>query len=111
VIIGFSVDVTETKKIQNEIFTNRKLITSILENITVGILVQGPESEIIENNKAACDLLGQRSTFRKTSFDKDWLVIHEDGSTFTPEDHPVPQAIQTKKSINIVMGIRRPRMI
>jgi PAS domain S-box-containing protein len=57
VIIGFSVDVTETKKIQNEIFTNRKL-TSILENITVGILVQGPESEIIENNKAACDLLG-----------------------------------------------------
>jgi PAS domain S-box-containing protein len=24
----------------------------------VGILVQGPESEIIENNKAACDLLG-----------------------------------------------------
>jgi PAS domain S-box-containing protein len=58
VIIGFSVDVTETKKIQNEIFTNRKLITSILENITVGILVQGPESEIIENNKAACDLLG-----------------------------------------------------
>jgi hypothetical protein len=36
-------------------------------------------------------------------------VIHEDGSTFTPEDHPVPQAIQNKKSINnIVMGIRRP---
>jgi hypothetical protein len=27
----------------------------------------------------------------------------------TPEDHPVPQAIQKQKSINnIVMGIRRP---
>jgi hypothetical protein len=41
---------------ENEIFTNRKLITSILKT-SQGILVQGPESEIIENNKAACDLL------------------------------------------------------
>jgi PAS domain S-box-containing protein len=111
IMIGFSVDVTETKKIQNEIFTNRKLIASILENITVGILVQGPESEIIENNKAACELLGltKDQLLGKTSFDKDWQVIHEDGSTFTLEDQPVPQAIQKRKSINnIVMGIRRP---
>jgi PAS domain-containing protein len=53
-IIGFSVDVTETKKIKMN-FHKPKTYNSILENITVGILVQGPESEIIENNKAACD--------------------------------------------------------
>jgi hypothetical protein len=33
----------------------------------------------------------------KTSFDKDWLVIHEDGSTFTPEDH-CPSSPQTNKN-------------
>jgi hypothetical protein len=49
-----------------------------------------------------------RSTFRKTSFDKDWLVIHEDGSTFTPEDHPVPQATKTKINQQYSNGIRRP---
>jgi hypothetical protein len=66
----------------------------------VGILVQGPESEIIENNKAACDVrTDRRSTFRKTSFDKDWLVIHEDGSTFTPEDHPQSHTKQNQSTI------------
>jgi hypothetical protein len=44
----------------------------------------------------------------KTSFDKDWLVIHEDGSTFTPEDHLSLKPYKTKSINNIVMGIRRP---
>jgi PAS domain S-box-containing protein len=110
-MIGFSVDITESKKTEKEIIKNRKLINSILENVAVGILVQGPQSEIIENNKAACEMLGltQDQLLGRTSFDKDWEVIHEDGSAFKPEEHPVPQAITKLKQINnIVMGVRRP---
>ncbi|SDZ93378.1 PAS domain S-box-containing protein [Flavobacterium gillisiae] len=111
IMIGFSVDITETKKRQNEILNSRQLVTSVIENVAVGILVQDPQSEIIENNKAACEMLGltQDQLLGKTSFDEHWEVIHEDGSTFTAEEHPVPQAIKKLKSINnIVMGVRRP---
>jgi len=111
IMIGFSVDITETKKRQNEILNSRQLVTRIIENVAVGILVQGPKSEIIENNKAACEMLGltQDQLLGKTSFDEHWEVIHEDGSTFTAEEHPVPLAIKELKAINnIVMGVRRP---
>lgn len=109
--IGFSVDITESRKIQNEILKSRQLTKSIIENVAVGILVQGSQSEIIENNIAALEMLGlsQDQLLGKTSFDNYWQVIHEDGSTFKPENHPVPQAIKNLKPINnVVMGVHRP---
>ena len=110
-MIGFSVNITESKKIQDEIFKNRQLTTSILQNVAVGILVQGPQSEILENNIAACEMLGLTEDQLRglTSFDAQWKVIHIDGSPFQPDEHPVPQAIQKLKPINnIVMGVHRP---
>ncbi|PKH66298.1 hypothetical protein CXF59_10020 [Flavobacterium sp. ALD4] len=110
-MIGVSVDITENTKIQNEILKNRQLVTSILENVAVGILVQGPQTEIIENNKAACKMLGltQDQLLGKTSYDDYWEIIHEDGYAYKPEEFPVPQAINKSKPINnIVMGVRRP---
>ena len=110
-MIGFSVNITESKKIQEEILKNRQLTTSILQNVAVGILVQGPQSEILENNIAACEMLGLTEDQLRglTSFDAQWKVIHIDGSPFQPDEHPVPQAIQKLKPINnIVMGVHRP---
>lgn len=110
-MVGFGVDITESRRIQQEIIKSRQLINSIVQNVAVGILVQGPQSEIIENNKAACEMLGltEDQLRGKTSFDEHWKVIHLDGTTFKPEDHPVPQAIQKLKPINnVVMGVHRP---
>lgn len=110
-MIGFGVDITESKKTQEEILKSKQLLSSILENIAVGILVQGPESEILENNKAACEMLGltEDQLIGKTSFDKLWKVIHLDGSDFHPEDHPVPKAIELLKPVkNVIMGVYRP---
>lgn len=110
-MIGFSVNITESKKIQEEILKNRQLTASILKNVAVGILVQGPQSEFLENNLAACQLLGltEDQLHGKTSFDVHWKLIHVDGSLFLPEEHPVHQAIEKLKPINnIVMGVHRP---
>lgn len=110
-MIGFSVNLTERKKIQEEIFKSRQLTASILQNVAVGIIVQGPQSEILDNNIAACEMLGltEDQLRGKTSFDAQWKVVHIDGSPFPPDEHPVPQAIQKLKSINnIVMGVHRP---
>ncbi|MGO4906289.1 PAS domain S-box protein [Flavobacterium sp. W20_MBD1_R3] len=110
-MVGFGVDITESINIQQEILRSKQLTTSIVQNVAVGILVQGPQSEIIENNKAACEMLGltEDQLLGKTSFDDHWRVIYEDGSDFKHENHPVPQAIQKMKPINnIVMGVYRP---
>jgi PAS domain S-box-containing protein len=110
-MVGFGIDITESRRIQDEILKNRQLINSIIQNVAVGILVQGPQSEIIENNKAACEMLGltEDQLLGKTSFDEHWKVIHLDGTPFKPEDHPVPQAIQKLEPVNnVVMGVHRP---
>jgi PAS domain S-box-containing protein len=111
IMIGFSIDLTASKKAQQTLFESRELLRNILNNTAAGILVQGPQSEIIENNVAACKMLGltQNQLIGKTSFDPLWHVIHENGTYFTPEDHPVPTALRTLKPVNkIIMGVRRP---
>lgn len=110
-MVGFGIDITESKAFQEEILKSRQLTTSILQNVAVGILVQGPQSEILENNIAACEMLGLTpdQLLGKTSFDASWKVIHLDGSPFLPDEHPVPRALQKLKPINnIVMGVHRP---
>jgi len=85
----------------------RKLIT----HIPTGILVQGKQTEMLLNNPKALELLGltEDQLLGKTSFDPDWNVIHEDGSPFPGETHPVPQAIATGQPVrNVVMGVYRP---
>lgn len=111
VMIGFSIDLTESKKAQQDILKSRELLKNVLNNAAAGLLVQGPQSEIIENNAAACKMLGltQNQLLGKTSFDPLWQVIHEDGTNFRPEEHPVPRALQTLKPVNkVTMGVYRP---
>ncbi|MBX9889432.1 MAG: PAS domain S-box protein [Flavobacteriaceae bacterium] len=110
-LIGFGVDITESKRIQNEIVKNKQLLSNVLQNVAVGILVQGPDSEIIENNEAACKMLGltQDQLLGKSSFDKYWKVEHKNGMEFKADEHPVPMAIKLRKPVNkVIMGVHRP---
>ena len=112
IIVGFGMDITEIKKAQEEILKSKLLLNSVLENVAVGIIVQGPKSEFLEYNKAACEMLGltEDQMLGKSSFDEHWQVIHLDGREFLGEEHPVPMAIKQLKPIkNIVMGVFRPR--
>jgi PAS domain S-box-containing protein len=109
-MVGFGIDITQSVKIQKEILGSKQLLQKVLENVAVGILVQGPDSEIIENNQAACDMLGlsQNQLLGKTSFNTEWKVIHSDGTDFRAEEYPVPKAIKELKRIEgVVMGVFR----
>ncbi|MFV5685685.1 PAS domain S-box protein [Flavobacterium sp. GB2R13] len=110
-MLGFGIDVTESKKNQLEILKSRQLTDSIIKNVAVGILVQSPQSEILENNKAVCEMFGltENQLLGKKCFGEQCNVIHLDGTNFRSEDYPVIQAIQKLKPINkIVMGVHRP---
>lgn len=84
----------------------------IFEGLDVGVLLQGPNAEILVANPAALRLLGldEDQLLGKTSFDPEWNVIHEDGSDFPGPTHPVPQAIATRAEVrDVIMGVYRPR--
>ena len=97
---GYGIDITESKRINEEIIRSRQLITNVIQNTAVGIIVQGPQSEFLEYNKSACEMLGltEDQMLGKTSFDPHWKVIHLDGTEFKPEEHPVPLAISRRYS-------------
>lgn len=83
----------------------------LINSLRVGVLLQGPQTEILFSNKAALNILGltEDELYGRSSFHADWNVIHEDGSPFPGKAHPVPIAINTKKSVsNVVMGVYRP---
>lgn len=85
---------------------------TLVEDVNVGILLQGPKAEMLLNNEAALNLLGvsQDQLLGRSSFDSEWNVIREDGSDFKGADHPVPMAIATKTPVRgCIMGVYRPK--
>lgn len=110
-MVGTVVDITHREAAALVIEQSEKRFRHLVDHVHVGILVQGPESEILSVNPAALDLLGLTNSqiLGKTSFDPSWNVVHEDGTDFPSPDHPVPRAIREKKAVkNVVMGVFRP---
>ncbi|MEI2737945.1 MAG: ATP-binding protein [Chitinophagaceae bacterium] len=86
-------------------------IDKLVNGLRVGVLLQGPQAEILFSNKAALNMLGltEDELYGKSSFNPEWNVIHEDGSVFPGTEQPVPMVIKTKKTVaNVVMGVYRP---
>jgi PAS domain S-box-containing protein len=84
----------------------------LIQNLQVGFLVQDKASEILLCNNSALELLGleKNQLMGKSSFDPSWKVIHEDGSPFPGDTHPVPMAIASLKPVrNVVMGVFHPK--
>jgi PAS domain S-box-containing protein len=84
---------------------------TLIRDLHVGVILQGPRAEILHSNQAALDLLGlsEDQLLGKTSLDPDWNVIHEDGTPFPGPAQPVPQAIATRRPVrDVVMGVFRP---
>jgi len=110
IVIYFTND-SKRKEAEDKLRQSEQEYKSLINNLGQGVIVQNEKSEILVFNKAALDMLGltEDQLLRRTSFDPNWDVIHEDGSPFPGETHPVPVAIKTKKSVrDIVMGVYRP---
>jgi len=85
-------------------------IRKLINSLRVGVLLQGPETEILFSNNAALSILGltEDELYGRTLFHPEWNVVHEDGSPFSPSRHPVSTAIKTKKPVsNVVLGVLR----
>ncbi len=84
---------------------------TLMAGLPVGVVLHGPNAEILFGNAKALDLLGltENQLLGKTSFDPDWNVVHEDGTPFPGPTHPAPQAIASGQPVrDVVMGVFRP---
>ena len=107
----FNRDITEKKKAERALLVSEEKYRSLVMDMQVGVLLQGPQAEILMSNPRALELLGlsEDQLLGKTSFDPDWNVIHEDGSPFPGETHPVAVTIATGLPVkDVVMGVYNP---
>lgn len=104
-------DITKRKLVEKALLDSEDKYKKLVKDMQVGVILQDPHAQIVMSNPKALELLGltEDQLLGKTSFDPDWNVIHEDGSPFPGNTHPVPQAIETGKSVrDVVMGVYRP---
>ena len=104
-------DITDRREAEVTLKESEEKYRNLVSEMQVGVLIQGPQAEIIMSNPKALEFLGinEDQLLGKTSFDPDWNVIHEDGSPFPGPTHPVPQAIATRSSVrDVIMGVYRP---
>lgn len=104
-------DITDRRQAEAILKESEEKYRNLVSEMQVGVLIQGPQAEIIMSNPKALEFLGisEDQLLGKTSFDPDWNVIHEDGSPFPGPAHPVPQAIATRSSVrDVIMGVYRP---
>jgi signal transduction histidine kinase/tetratricopeptide (TPR) repeat protein len=101
----------ELTKRTDELRTSENQYRNLFETITVGVVYHDHHGKIISANPAAEHLLGLTldQMQGKTALDPCWKTIHEDGSDFPGETHPVVMALQTGKPImDVIMGIFKP---
>lgn len=105
-------DLTDQQRAERALQESGALFRTLIEDLRVGVVVQGPSAEIRVTNRAALELLGldEEQLLGRTSFDPEWNVVHEDGSPFPGSDHPVPSAIRTRRPVrDVLMGVYRPK--
>jgi PAS domain S-box-containing protein len=104
-------DCTERKLLLAALQASESQVRQLVTDMMVGVIVHGPDSEILLSNPRACDLLGlsESQLKGKTSFDPMWRVIHEDGSEFPGSEHPSSRALATgRPALNVIMGVFHP---
>ena len=86
-------------------------VSTLLGALDEGIVVMGADGVIVNCNRSAERILGLSADQMagRTTHDPRWQAIHEDGSPFPGETHPVSMSLRTGQPVhNVVMGVRKP---
>lgn len=96
-----------------ELFESENKFKFLFETMSQGVVIQDIEGKIIEANEAACRILGRKldQMIGKTSGDKDWKMIEENGTPYTSRKIPSNIALKSGKPVtNVIIGIFVPEI-
>ncbi|HSO72386.1 MAG TPA: PAS domain S-box protein, partial [Thermodesulfobacteriota bacterium] len=101
----------EQRKGEEGLRENEDRFRTLFETLTLGVVYQDHNGEILRANPAAERILGLTldQMQGRTSLDPRWRAIHEDGSDFPGETHPGMQVLETgREAKNVIMGVYHP---
>jgi diguanylate cyclase (GGDEF)-like protein/PAS domain S-box-containing protein len=104
-------DLTEQNQAEQMLAQSEEQYRSLIAAMGEGVTLQDENSKILAFNKSAERILGLTADqlMGKTSFDPDWYSIHEDGTPFPGETHPVVVTLRTgEPQSDVIMGIHKP---
>lgn len=102
------LDITDRKKMENDLRTNLTKYTSLFHTLPLGVTVTDKNGQIVESNQEAMRLLGlsQEKLKRRRIADKGWRIIRPDGSPMPAAEYASVRAMQEQQRIeNVEMGV------
>jgi two-component system cell cycle sensor histidine kinase/response regulator CckA len=107
---GFIQDITARKRAEKVALENEVRYQSLIAALAEGIVVQSATGEILTCNASAERILGLTADqiCGRSSLDSTWQAIHEDGSSFSGQEHPSMVTLRTGRPCSdVVMGVRK----
>jgi eukaryotic-like serine/threonine-protein kinase len=104
-------DITARKQAEEALAKSEARYRSVIAAMQDGIVLLDAEGGIRACNESAERILGLSADqmLGRTSLDPRWRALHEDGSPFHGETHPVMVTLRTGKSCsNVIMGVHKP---
>ncbi len=109
-VIYFSDD-TVRKEMEDHLKESESRFRNLIQNISLGIIMQNEKSEVLLFNRAALTMLGltEEQIKGRTLYDHEWNMIQEDGTPLQREELPSTMAMRLKKPVrDVIAGILRP---
>jgi len=110
-VASLADDITERIRAEESLKESEARYRSVIASMAEGIIVENAELQILAFNASALKILGltEDQLLGRTSLDPRWRAIHEDGTPFPGDRHPVVMSARTGKSFsNVIMGVHRP---
>jgi PAS domain S-box-containing protein len=110
--VTLASDITEQRKTEEALAESEERHRGLFETMSDGIVYEDADGKITSANPAAERLLGLSldQMQGRTSLDPRWKAIHEDGSDWPGDTHPIPVALKTgKATASQVQGVYNPQ--
>jgi len=110
-MLGSVIDITARRRAESALVRNEQRLQALLDNISCGVIVHGPDACIVDANLAACRMTGLTldQMLGRAPIDPYWCFLEEDGSVMQLARFPVSQVLASDAPINkLVVGLNRP---